>query len=126
MSDEILTVETRWARPLDEVIASASRLLESELASGTHGSGEFHGKSSETLSSGAITNDSIRARLHDVARQEERRRCLLEILERQTPIWDPADHPDIDAAGGAAAWVKRLRHETEQAFRKRTGARKRK
>ena len=119
-------VETRWARRLDEVIANASRLLESEPASGGHGPGGMDSLLAEVEPSGSITNDSIRARLDDAARQEERRRCLLEILERQTPIWDPADHPDIDAAGGAAAWVKRLRHETEQAFQKRTGARKRK
>ena len=126
MNREIVMVETRWARRLDEVIANASRLLESELASETHGPGELHAKSSETVSSGAITNDAIRERLDDAARQEEKRRRLLKALSDDAPAWNSADHPDIDAAGGAAAWVKRLRHETEQAFRKRTGARKRK
>ena len=68
----------------------------------------------------SVRDDAIRARLGDVARQEEKRRRLLAFLERETPAWSPDDHPDIDAAGGAAAWVKKLRHEAELASRRRT------
>ncbi|MGD0459977.1 MAG: hypothetical protein ABSC21_19780 [Terriglobia bacterium] len=57
--------------------------------------------------------------LSEVAAREVRRRRLLEILNRDAPLWDPADHPDIDEAGGAAAWVRKLRHEAEKASRRR-------
>ena len=57
--------------------------------------------------------------LSEVAAREVRRRRLLEILNRDAPPWDPADHPDIEEAGGAAAWVKKLRHEAEKASRRR-------
>lgn len=66
-----------------------------------------------------VGDDAIRARLADHARQEERRRRLSEILMRRTPAWKPEDHPEIDAAGGAAAWVKKLRAEAEEGFRRR-------
>ena len=35
--------------------------------------------------------------LSEVAAREVRRRRLLEILNRDAPPWDPADHPDIEA-----------------------------
>ena len=57
--------------------------------------------------------------LSEVAAREVRRRRLLDVLNRDTPVWDPADHPDIEGAGGAAAWVKKLRHEAEKASRRR-------
>lgn len=66
-------------------------------------------------------DDAIRARLADVNRQEEKRRRLQAFLDRDTPAWNPEDHPDIGAAGGAAAWVRKLRSEAEQGFRRRTG-----
>lgn len=66
----------------------------------------------------------VRTRLADVSRQDAKRRRLLEFLRRPTPAWHPNDHPDIDAAGGAAAWVRKLRDEWEQAFLKRTGTNK--
>jgi hypothetical protein len=50
---------------------------------------------------------------------QERRRRLLEILSRDAPAWDPADHPDIEKAGGAAAWVRKLRREADKASRGR-------
>lgn len=68
----------------------------------------------------SVRDDAIRARLADVARQEEKRRRLSAFLERDTPAWNPDDHPDIDAAGGAAAWVRKLRSEAEQGFERRT------
>ena len=64
--------------------------------------------------------DAIRARLADGVRQEEKRRRLAEFLKRETPAWNPADHPEIEAAGGAAAWVKKLRSEAEQGFKRGT------
>jgi hypothetical protein len=65
-------------------------------------------------------DDAIRARLADVNRQEEKRRRLQVFLDREKPAWDPADHPDIDKAGGAAAWVRKLRSEAERGFKRRT------
>lgn len=72
-------------------------------------------------SSSSVRDDAIRARLADTARQEEKHRRLQAFLERKTPAWNPDDHPEIDAAGGAAAWVRKLRGEAERGFRKRTG-----
>jgi hypothetical protein len=57
--------------------------------------------------------------LPEAAAREVRRRRLLEILNRDAPVWDPADHPDIEEAGGAAAWVKKLRREADKASRRR-------
>ncbi len=59
--------------------------------------------------------------LSEVAAREVRRRRLLEILNRDNPVWDPADHPDIEEAGGAAAWVRKLRREADKASRRRMG-----
>jgi len=56
--------------------------------------------------------------LGEAAAQEIRRR-LLEILNRNGPAWDPADHPDIEEAGGAAAWVRKLRRGADKASRHR-------
>ena len=75
-----------------------------------------------------MTAESLRgarARLTDTSRQEAKRRCLLEILGRPDPIWNPAQHPELDAEGGAAAWVKRIRREAERASAKRTQTRHR-
>ncbi len=74
----------------------------------------------ERVPTNSVRDEAIRARLADVDRQEEKRRRLQAFLNRETPAWDPADHPDIDAAGGAAAWVSKLRSEAEQGFKRRT------
>lgn len=47
--------------------------------------------------------------LAEVAAREVRRRRLLGILAGDAPLWNPDDHPEIDKAGGAAAWVRKLR-----------------
>lgn len=57
--------------------------------------------------------------LSEVAAREVRRRRLLEVLDRDAPVWDPADHPDIEEAGDAAAWVRELRREADTASRRR-------
>lgn len=57
--------------------------------------------------------------LAEVAEREVRRRRLLELLSRKEPLWDPADHPEIDAAGGAAAWVRKMRREADRASSRR-------
>jgi hypothetical protein len=56
--------------------------------------------------------------LAEVAEREVKRRRL-EFLASKEPIWDPADHPEIDAAGGAAAWVRKMRQEAGKASRRR-------
>jgi hypothetical protein len=56
--------------------------------------------------------------LSEVAAKEVRRR-LLAALSRETPAWDPADHPDIEKAGSAAAWVRKLQREADKASRRR-------
>jgi len=57
----------------------------------------------------------------EVAAKEvrRRRRRLLAALSRDTPAWDPTDHPDIEKAGGAAAWVSKLRRGSDKASRRR-------
>jgi hypothetical protein len=49
---------------------------------------------------------------------------LLAFLAQDVPAWNPADHPDIEKAGGAAAWVKKLRRESDQASRRRLRSRR--
>jgi hypothetical protein len=60
---------------------------------------------------------SKRSTAHWKVTAREVRRRLLEILNRDAPAWDPADHPDIEEAGGAAAWVRKLRREADKASR---------
>jgi len=55
----------------------------------------------------------------EVAAREARHRRLLDILSRDSPAWNPADHPDIEEAGGAAAWVRKLRREFDRASMRR-------
>jgi hypothetical protein len=113
MKAEILTVgDTPWVSPLDEVMAAASGLLKGPLP--------FDQRALEVPDE--PRDDSIRARLADATRQEGKRRHLLKILQRPTPPWNPSDHAELDAEGGAGAWVKKLRREAEQGFEKRTRA----
>jgi hypothetical protein len=63
----------------------------------------------------------VLARLAGASRQEEKRRRLQGFLASETPAWNPDDHIDIDVVGGAAAWVRKLRDEWEESFKKRTG-----
>lgn len=100
--------DTHCVRPFDERPAEVPDLLWSEI-----------------VSPSSVQIDSVRARLADVGRQEEKRHRLLRILQRKTPPWNPADHPEIEKAGGAAAWVKELRREAEQGFEKRTRVKER-
>ena len=63
--------------------------------------------------------------LSEVAAKEVRRRRLLAALSRDTPAWDPADHPEIEKAGGAAAWVSKLRRESDRASMRRIRSKRR-
>jgi hypothetical protein len=90
------------------------------LVSDTPICGPFGPEAGSEKAPSSSRDDAIRARLADVARQEEKRRRLSAFFERETPAWNPDDHPEIDAAGGAAAWVRKLRSEAEQGFEKRT------
>lgn len=49
--------------------------------------------------------------LLETAREEVRRRKLLRFLERQDPPWSDENHPDLKQ--GSAAWVRKLRCESE-------------
>jgi len=54
--------------------------------------------------------------LADLARREIKRQRLLELLKRKEPIWKDKDHPELK--GGAVAWVRKLRTESETRFQK--------
>ena len=54
----------------------------------------------------------------ETAPEAVRRKKLLRFLESGIPAWKGTDHPEL--AGGAAAWVRDLRQESE---RKRTSKR---
>lgn len=58
--------------------------------------------------------------LVETARQEVRRQKLLQFLESGKPGWTDQNHPEL--ADGAAAWVRKLRAESEArpAAKKRT------
>ena len=49
--------------------------------------------------------------LVETAREEVRRRKLLEFLESDTPGWKDADHPELSQ--GSGAWVRKLRQESD-------------
>jgi hypothetical protein len=49
--------------------------------------------------------------LVETARHEVRRQKLLQFLENKDPAWKDNDHPEL--AGGAAAWVHKLRTDSE-------------
>jgi hypothetical protein len=49
--------------------------------------------------------------LVETARQEVRRQKLMQFLEGKDLSWKDKDHPEL--AGGAAAWVRKLRTESE-------------
>ncbi|MGD0921659.1 MAG: hypothetical protein ABSA70_07855 [Terriglobia bacterium] len=57
--------------------------------------------------------------LAEVATREVRRRRLLAILNKDAPAWKPTDHPDIEKAGGAAGWVRKIRREADRSSRRR-------
>lgn len=60
----------------------------------------------------------------ETARQEVRRRKLLQFLESQEPAWRSEDHPEL--ADGSAAWVKKLRAESDRrSYKPRPSPRKR-
>jgi hypothetical protein len=50
--------------------------------------------------------------LLETARQELRRRKLLQFLESGTAAWRAEEHPELD--GGSAKWVRGLRREAER------------
>ena len=62
----------------------------------------------------------------ETARQEVRRRKLLQFLESQEPAWKEKDHPEL--AAGSAGWVKDMRQQSEAraSLGSRTSRRKRK
>jgi len=61
--------------------------------------------------------------LVETAREALRRRRLLDFLERPEPAWKQSDHPDMP--GDSAAWVRKLRRESNKRSQTRTGRKKR-
>ena len=53
----------------------------------------------------------------ETARDAVRRKRLLHFLRSDEPAWKEEDHPEL--ANGAAAWVRKLRAESERATRRR-------
>jgi hypothetical protein len=49
--------------------------------------------------------------LVETAREEVRRRKLLQFLQGDSPGWKDADHPELSS--GAGAWVRQLRQQSE-------------
>jgi hypothetical protein len=49
--------------------------------------------------------------LVETARNEVRRRRLLQFLQSKDPAWKNEDHPEL--FGGAGNWVRKLRAESE-------------
>lgn len=49
--------------------------------------------------------------LVETARHEVRRQKVLRFLEGKSPAWKDQAHPEL--AGGAAAWVRKLRTDSE-------------
>jgi hypothetical protein len=49
--------------------------------------------------------------LVETARAELRRRNLLSFLRSDRPAWQDRDHPEL--ASGSAAWVRKLRKESD-------------
>ena len=54
--------------------------------------------------------------LADLAKREIKRHQLLELFKRKEPIWKDEDHPELK--DGAAAWVRKIRAESEARFRR--------
>jgi len=54
--------------------------------------------------------------LADLAKREIKRQQLLELFKRKEPIWKDEDHPELK--DGAAAWVRKIRAESETRFQR--------
>jgi hypothetical protein len=52
----------------------------------------------------------------EVLNREVQRRRLLKIFENKEPIWKDEDHPEL--AQGSDAWVRQMRQEAEERFRR--------
>jgi hypothetical protein len=57
--------------------------------------------------------------LTEVIRDAVNRRRLLEFLGSKEPIWKDEDHPEL--AGGAEAWVRKLRDDDLRLEREKLG-----
>ena len=61
--------------------------------------------------------------LLETARQELRRRRLLQFLESGQPAWRDEDHPEM--SGDAPEWVRQLRRQSEGRLRIKSGRKRR-
>jgi hypothetical protein len=48
--------------------------------------------------------------------KETKREQLLDLFRRKEPIWKDEDHPELK--DGAAAWVRKIRAESEARFQR--------
>lgn len=55
--------------------------------------------------------------LVETARNEVRRKRLLDFLSSDDPAWKDENHPELNE--GAATWVRKLRAESERAITRR-------
>jgi hypothetical protein len=61
--------------------------------------------------------------LVETARTEVRRQKLLQFLDGKDPAWKEEDHPEL--SGGADAWVRKVRAESDGRPMPRQGLKKR-
>lgn len=54
--------------------------------------------------------------LTEIAREEIQRRNQREALKKATGAWKDEDHPEL--RDGSAAWVRRIRAESEERFQR--------
>jgi hypothetical protein len=54
--------------------------------------------------------------LADLAKREIKRQQLLQLFKRKEPIWKDEDHPELK--DGAAAWIRKMRVESEARFQR--------
>jgi hypothetical protein len=47
---------------------------------------------------------------------DTKRQRLLELFKRKEPIWKDEDHPELK--DGAAAWIRKMRSESEARFQR--------
>jgi hypothetical protein len=72
----------------------------------------------------AIVGSRGRSRfLVETAREAVRKRKLLEFLDSREPAWSDSNHPELEQ--GPAAWVRKLRQESDRRGGKKSRGKRR-